>query len=100
MANEVTEDDDANVIDEEEEDEFDPDLEDEDDQGEEDPDQVAYVYDEGWFYADEETINAVDNLLPWEDEIMCPPAQYLRRCTQRLGTRTDRARLLSSGRPC
>ena len=44
----MTEDDDAYVI-EEEDDEFDPDWEDEYDPGEEDPEQMACVYDEGWF---------------------------------------------------
>ena len=32
----------------------------------EEPDQVAYADDDGWFHANEETINAVDNLLAWE----------------------------------
>ena len=59
----VTEDDDAYVIDGEEEE----DWEDEGDQSD-DPDQVAFVDDEGWFHADEGTINAVDEFLPWEDE--------------------------------
>ena len=63
LMNEVTEDDDAYVLDEEDEDEFDPDWEDEYDQDEEDPDQVAYVDEEGWFHADEETINTVGNFL-------------------------------------
>ena len=35
---------------------------------EEDPDHIAYVDEEGWFYADEETINAVDEFLSFEDE--------------------------------
>ena len=35
---------------------------------EEDPDQVAYVDDDGNFHADQETINAVDEMLSWEDD--------------------------------
>ena len=29
---------------------------------------MAFVDDEGWFHADEDTINAVDELLSWEDD--------------------------------
>ena len=29
---------------------------------------MAYVDEEGWFYADEETINAVDETIAWDDE--------------------------------
>ena len=39
----------------------------EDPNEEEDPDQVAYVDEEGWFYADEETINAVDESIAFDD---------------------------------
>ena len=39
-----------------------------DDDYEEDEDQVAYIDDEGWFYADEETINAVDEMMSYDDE--------------------------------
>ena len=35
---------------------------------EEDPDHVAYVDEEGWFYADEETINAVDESIAYDDD--------------------------------
>ena len=38
------------------------------DEEEEDQDQVAYVDEEGWFYVDEDTFNAVDDMLAWEDE--------------------------------
>ena len=38
-----------------------------DDEYEEDEDQVAYIDDEGWFDADEETINAVDEMMSYDD---------------------------------
>ena len=34
----------------------------------EDADQVAYVDEEGWFYSDEDTINAVDESMAHDDE--------------------------------
>ena len=51
----------------EEEQEFEVDEENEE-QGEEDDDQVAFVADEGWFYADEDTVHSVDECLAWDDE--------------------------------
>ena len=39
-----------------------------DDDYEEDEDQVAYIDDEGRFYVDEETINAADEMLTYDDE--------------------------------
>ena len=33
-----------------------------------DLDQVAYTDEEGWFYADEDTIEQVDETIAWEDE--------------------------------
>ena len=41
---------------------------DDDEEDEWDEDQVAHVDDEGWFYADEETINAVDEMLTYDDD--------------------------------
>ena len=38
------------------------------DEDDEDEDQVAYVDEEGWFYVDEETINAVDEMMSYDDE--------------------------------
>ena len=48
------------------EDEHDEDYDDDDQ--EDDPDQVAYVDEEGWFYVDEEVINAVDEHLGFDDQ--------------------------------
>ena len=62
---EMSEEEDVNVLDESDDDYF------EDDWGAYDngePDQVAYVDDEGWFYADEDTFNAVDEGIAWDDE--------------------------------
>ena len=33
-----------------------------------DEDQVAYVDEEGWFYADEETVNVVDEMLTYDED--------------------------------
>ena len=38
------------------------------DPGEEGPEHVACADEKGWFYADEEAINAVGECLAWEDE--------------------------------
>ena len=55
-------DDDAYVLDDYEDDEEWYGDEGDDDEEADDEDQVAYVDDEGWFYADEETINSVDDV--------------------------------------
>ena len=54
---EVSDEDDIDAVDETDEEYFECDWNEE---GDDDPDQVAYIDEEGWFYADEETINAVD----------------------------------------
>ena len=41
---------------------------DDDEEDDEDEDQVACVDEEGWLYADEDTINAVDEMLTYEDD--------------------------------
>ncbi len=62
---ELSDDEDVNALDDTDDDYLEPEV---DDQRDEDLDQVAYVDDEGWFYADEETINAVDETIAWDDE--------------------------------
>ena len=58
---EVSDDDAYNLIEEEEEEDWDE----QDVSG--DPDQVAHVDEDGWFYADEETIDQVDETIAMED---------------------------------
>ena len=54
-----------NALEEEEEEEEEEEWEDPPE--EEDPDQVAYADEEGWLYADEDTINAVDETIAYDD---------------------------------
>ncbi len=59
---EVSEDEDVNALDETDEDDLEFERDDQSD------DQAAYVDEEGWFYADEDTINAVDETIAYDDE--------------------------------
>ena len=72
-----------------EDDWYDDDAEEEDDE-EVDEDQVAYVDEEGWFYADEETINAVDEMLTQDDDEF---AAILTTYTEARGALAKKARL-------
>ena len=64
------EEDDVNALDDDDynEDDWYDDYSEEEDDEEIDEDQVAYVDEEGWFYADEETITAVDEMLTQDDD--------------------------------
>ena len=64
------EEDDVNALDDDDYNEYDwyGDYSEEEDDEEFDEDQVAYVDEEGWFYADEETINVVDEMLTQDDD--------------------------------
>ena len=65
LAIEVSDEEDVNALEDEGDDNFEADW---DDQDADDTDQVAYVDEEGWFYADEETIDVVDEGIAWDDE--------------------------------
>ena len=60
--------DDINALDDDYDDDpwYDDDDEEYDDDADED--QVAHVDEEGWFHATEETINAVDDMLTYDDD--------------------------------
>ena len=70
QATETSDEEDINYGEEEEEyDDYDWNYEwEEENEIDDDPDHVAYVDEEGWFYADEDTINAIDEQLAEEED--------------------------------